>query len=69
MVAVSVKQILKVLKKDGWYQVSQVGSHRQFKHTVKAGKVTLAGQPSDIIPTGTLLRILKQAQLPKDIIR
>jgi predicted RNA binding protein YcfA (HicA-like mRNA interferase family) len=39
------------------------GSHRQFRHTLKAGVVTVAGKPSLDLPTGTLKSILKQAGL------
>jgi predicted RNA binding protein YcfA (HicA-like mRNA interferase family) len=37
------RDILKMIEKDGWYLVSQEGSHRQFKHPVKRGRVTIAG--------------------------
>jgi predicted RNA binding protein YcfA (HicA-like mRNA interferase family) len=39
------------------------GSHRQFKHPAKAGRVTVAGKPSDDLPPGTLNSILKQSGL------
>ncbi|MBW3571244.1 MAG: type II toxin-antitoxin system HicA family toxin [Gemmatimonadetes bacterium] len=39
------------------------GSHRQFRHKVKRGTMTVAGNPSKDVPTGTLLNILKQAGL------
>jgi predicted RNA binding protein YcfA (HicA-like mRNA interferase family) len=39
------------------------GSHRQFRHPNKPGKVTVAGKPSDEVPVGTLRNILKQAKL------
>lgn len=35
------KQILKMLKDDGWYKVAQKGSHMQFKHDIKPGKITV----------------------------
>ncbi len=57
------KDLLKLIEADGWYQVTQVGSHRQFKHKTKPGRVTIAGKPSGDIPKGTLNSILKQAQL------
>jgi predicted RNA binding protein YcfA (HicA-like mRNA interferase family) len=51
------------LEKDGWYPVATKGSHRQYKHPVKQGRVTVAGKPSNEIAPGTLNSILKQAQL------
>jgi predicted RNA binding protein YcfA (HicA-like mRNA interferase family) len=48
---------------DGWVQVAQKGSHRQFKHPSKPGKVTVAGEPSDDLPEGTYWSILRQAGL------
>jgi predicted RNA binding protein YcfA (HicA-like mRNA interferase family) len=47
----------------GWYQVAQRGSHRQFKHPSKPGRVTVAGKPSDELAKGTQMSILKQAGL------
>ena len=52
-----------MIEKDGWYQAVQKGSHRQFKHPVKLGRVTVAGHPSQEIDKGTLNGILKQAGL------
>ena len=58
-----VSEILKKLQGDGWYLVTMEGSHRQFKHPTKPGRVTVAGKPSDDLPPGTLNSILKQAGL------
>ncbi len=58
-----VREILKRLRADGWVQIKTRGSHRQFKHPTKPGKVTVAGKPSVDIPPGTLNNILKQAGL------
>jgi len=53
-----------VLKDDGWYQIkSKGGSHRQFKHQEKPGKVTVSGQFNDDIHPKTLSSILQQASL------
>jgi predicted RNA binding protein YcfA (HicA-like mRNA interferase family) len=41
-----VRDVLKRIEEDGWYQVAQKGSHRQFKHPSKSGRVTVAGHPS-----------------------
>lgn len=37
------KELLKIIKDDGWYEVRVSGSHRQFHHPVKKGTVTIAG--------------------------
>ena len=58
-----VSEILRVFRGDGWFQVAQRGSHRQFKHSSKPGRVTIAGNPSDEIGKGTQMSILKQAGL------
>ncbi|ELR99727.1 putative periplasmic or secreted lipoprotein [Gloeocapsa sp. PCC 73106] len=51
------------IEQDGWYLVKTRGSHRQYKHPSKSGKVTVPGKLSDELPLGTLNSILKQAQL------
>jgi predicted RNA binding protein YcfA (HicA-like mRNA interferase family) len=58
-----VRKLIKLLEDDGWSQVRQRGSHRQFRHPVKSGTVTVAGKPGVDMPTGTLNAILKQAGL------
>jgi predicted RNA binding protein YcfA (HicA-like mRNA interferase family) len=50
---------------DGWYLVTTKGSHRQYKHPVKAGRVTVAGKPSDTLHPRTERRILRQAQIER----
>lgn len=56
-----VKDILKMLKNDGWYLKKQRGSHRQFVHSTKTGKVTVNGKPSDTLSQELLNSIFKQA--------
>jgi len=58
-----LRKIIKLIEADGWYLVSMRGSHRQYKHPTKPGRVTIAGHPSHDIAPGTLESILKQAQL------
>jgi predicted RNA binding protein YcfA (HicA-like mRNA interferase family) len=58
-----VRDVLKLIRDDGWYQVAQKGSHRQFKHPVKSGRVTVAGHPAQEMAKGTVGSILKQAGL------
>ncbi len=53
------------MKKDGWFIVNQKGSHKQFKHQTKTGRVTIAGNSGDDIAAGTLNSILKQAGIKK----
>jgi len=60
-----VREILKLLRDDGWHLVKTEGSHRQFKHPSKPGRVTVAGHPSDDIHPKTLKSILTQAGLKK----
>ena len=61
--AIKVRDLIKQLESDGWFLVNTEGSHRQFKHPAKPGKVTIAGKPSDDVRKGTLASILKQAGL------
>ena len=60
-----VRDVLKLPKDDGWYLVVTEGSHRQFKHLTKPGRVTVAGHPSDDVHPKTLRSILTQAGLRK----
>jgi len=55
-----------MLEQDGWTLVRTKGSHRQFKHPVKSGTVTVAGKPGLDVPPGTLNSILKQAGLKEE---
>jgi predicted RNA binding protein YcfA (HicA-like mRNA interferase family) len=58
-----VREVIKLLEADGWYRVTTKGSHRQFKHRTKSGKVTVAGKLSDEVRKGTLRSIMRQAGL------
>ena len=58
-----VREVIRLLLDDGWVQVAQRGSHRQLKHPLKAGRVTVAGHPNDELAPGTLRSILRQANL------
>lgn len=60
-----VSEILRMLADDGWNLVATRGSHRQFKHSSKPGRVTVPGKPSDDLALGTLNSILKQSGLKK----
>jgi predicted RNA binding protein YcfA (HicA-like mRNA interferase family) len=58
-----VAEVLRLIQQDGWRLATQRGSHRQFKHASKPGRVTVPGKPSDDLAPGTLNSILKQAGL------
>jgi len=47
-----VADVLRLLQQDGWALEAQRGSHRQYKHPVKAGRVTVPGKPSDDLAPG-----------------
>ena len=58
-----VSEVIKMLKDDSWYLVAQKGSHRQFKHATKHGRVTINGKTSDTLSQFLLNNIFKQAGL------
>lgn len=58
----TAKEILKRLKKDGWIEKSQKGSHRHFVHPTKSGKITVPIHGGDLKPK-VADSILKQAGL------
>jgi predicted RNA binding protein YcfA (HicA-like mRNA interferase family) len=60
-----VREVLKLLRDDGWYLVTTEGRHRQFKHSSRQGRVTVSGHPNDDIHPKTLKSILTQAGLKK----
>jgi predicted RNA binding protein YcfA (HicA-like mRNA interferase family) len=61
-----VRDVLKMIEDDGWYIVVTKGDHRQYKHPIKPGRVTIAGHLGDDLAAGTLNSILKQSQLKKE---
>lgn len=58
-----VRTVILLLRQDGWVLATTRGSHRQYKHPLKSGRVTIAGKPGDELSPGTLKSILKQARL------
>jgi len=60
---VTVREVLRIIEDDGWIMAAQKGSHRQYKHPIKTGRVTVAGHPKDDLAPGTLNSILRQAGL------
>ncbi len=61
-----VRDIIDLIEKDGWHLVATKGSHRQYKHPTRLGRVTIAGHPNDDLAPGTLNSILKQAKLTEE---
>jgi predicted RNA binding protein YcfA (HicA-like mRNA interferase family) len=60
-VPTKVAEVLRRLQQEGWVLVATRGSHRQYKHPTKSGRVTVAGKPGDDVAPGTLNSIRKQA--------
>jgi predicted RNA binding protein YcfA (HicA-like mRNA interferase family) len=58
-----IRDVIKLLEDDGWFLVTTKGSHRQYKHPTKRGRVTIPGKPGDDIAPGTLNSIFKQSGL------
>ncbi len=58
-----VREVVKLLREDGWFLARTRGSHHQYKHPVKKGLVTMPGNANDDLATGTLNSIMKQAAL------
>jgi predicted RNA binding protein YcfA (HicA-like mRNA interferase family) len=61
--SMKVREAIRLIEADGWFLVATRGSHRQYKHATKSGRVTIAGKVSDDLAPGTLNSILKQAGL------
>ena len=57
------REWVRIIRKDGWELKNQEGSHQQWVHPAKPGKVTVSGHPNDDIPEGTLNAMFKQAGL------
>ncbi len=58
-----VRDVIRLIERDGWFRVKSKGGHRQYKHPIKRGRVTISGKESDDMPPGTLGSVLKQAGL------
>ena len=61
-----VRVILKRLREDGWEEIARRGNHRQLKHKIKPGRVTVPGKLSNDLAPGTFNSILKQAGLKNE---
>src|SRR5476649_761999 len=60
-----VRAVIQMLRGDGWFLLTVRGSHRQFKHPSKPGRVTVPGKPGDDLAPGTFKSILQQAGMKK----
>ena len=60
-----VRDLVRLIERDGWYWVRSKGSHHQYKHATKPGLVTVPGKPGEDMAVGTLNNILKQAEFSK----
>ena len=58
-----VREVIRMLDRDGWELVRQTGSHRLFRHPTKPGTVTVAGNLGAELRPGTLASVLRQAGL------
>jgi predicted RNA binding protein YcfA (HicA-like mRNA interferase family) len=58
-----IREVIRLIEADGWYRVKARGGHRQYKHPLKRGRVTIVGKPNDDLAPGTLNSVLKQAGL------
>lgn len=61
-----IREMIRLIEADGWFLVATRGSHRQYKHPQKKGRVTIAGHPGDDLAPGTAQSIYKQAQLTSE---
>lgn len=49
---VKFRELIQMLQGDGWRQAAQRGSHRQYRHPTKLGRVTVAGKPNQDVTPG-----------------
>jgi predicted RNA binding protein YcfA (HicA-like mRNA interferase family) len=63
LAGVKVRNVIRHLEAGGWRLVATAGSHRQFKHPTRMGRVTISGHPGDDMPKGTLASIRRQSGL------
>lgn len=63
---IKIREMIRLIEQDGWFRVAMRGSHRQYKHRSKPGRVTIPGKMSDDLSPAMTNSILKQAGLRKD---
>ena len=62
-----VREVIRMIERDGWVQIHQVGSHRQYKHPTKRGRVTVPGHLHDDLNPKTLKSVFRQAGLEEQV--
>lgn len=62
-----VRDLVRLMEAAGWRHLKTRGSHRQYKHPAKSGRVTVAGHPGDDVRPGTLKSVLAQAGLKEEL--
>ena len=62
----TVREALRLVTQDGWFQVRTRGSHRHFHHPEKPGTVTIAGRPGDDVKLLTWKSIMRQASIGEE---
>jgi predicted RNA binding protein YcfA (HicA-like mRNA interferase family) len=67
MPAMKVREVMRMLERDGWEHVSTTGGHRHLKHPTKRGRVTVSGHLGDDMPKGTMASILRQAGIRRGV--
>ena len=60
-----VREVIRMLERDGWVLVLTRGSHRQFKHLTRPGRVTVSGNLGDDMPKGTFASVKRQSGLKR----
>jgi predicted RNA binding protein YcfA (HicA-like mRNA interferase family) len=60
-----IRDLIRMVERDGWLHVRTTGSHRHYRHPTKPGTVTIPGHPSDDAAIGTERSIVKQAGLER----
>ena len=58
-----VREVIRLLERDGWVRVASSGGHRQYKHPTKPGRVTVSGNLGEDMPKGTFASVKRQAGL------
>lgn len=62
----TVRNVIRMIEEDGWRFHSQKGSHPQYVHPTKTGRVTVAGKPNEEMHPKTLASVIRQAQIDKE---
>ena len=63
---ITARDARRAIERDGWYHVGGSGSHQQFTHPSKPGRVTIAFHGAATLKADTLKRIIQQAGLTVD---